>query len=101
MWQELKPGGRGRTGPGAVQPGRHRGRSERRLARPLAIASLAGLLAAGGLTVTACTPQTAGANSGQVTSPATVTPTTSAPTAPVTATPTVTATAIVTATAAP
>jgi hypothetical protein len=97
MWEELRPGVRGRTGPGAIQPGRHRGRPERRLARPLAIASLAGLLAAGG--VTACAPQTTGATSGQVTSPATVAPTTPAPSTSPASTPTATASATPTPTA--
>jgi hypothetical protein len=54
MWQELRPGDRGRS-------------ERRRLARPLTMA----LLAACGLAVTACTPQT----SGPVTPPATLAPT--------------------------
>ncbi len=90
MWQELRPGDRDRS-------------ERRRLARPLTVA----LLAAFGLAVTACTPQT----SGPVTPPATLAPTTSAPsmsptptpTATVTATPTpiMTVTAIPTVTATP
>jgi eukaryotic-like serine/threonine-protein kinase len=100
--------------PAPAEPGRHRGRRDRRLTRPLAIASIvAGLMAAsaaGGIALAASAHQTTGARSGQAASgrvsspaasaPAVLTPTTSptAVTAPsasasATATPTTTSSA--------
>ena len=100
MWQELSSCDRAGR--------RSERRSEGRLGRPLAIVSLVGLLAAGAVAVTACTPQDPGTYPVRVTPSATVTPKTPAPSTPaptvtVTATPTVTSapTAIPTVTAAP
>jgi len=100
MWQELSSCDRAGR--------RSERRSEGRLGRPLAIVSLVGLLAAGAVAVTACTPQDPGTYPVRVTPSATVTPKTPAPSTPaptvtVTATPTVTVTATptVTVTATP
>ena len=98
MWQELSSCDRAGR--------RSERRSEGRLGRPLAIASLVGLLAAGAVAVTACTPQDPGTYPVRVTPSATVTPKTPAPSTPaptvtVTATPTVTVTATPTVTSAP
>jgi hypothetical protein len=127
MWQELRPGGRGRIQPDAGQlsgpvtstlverpdmygttgtttpasvstPSRvYRGRHPRRSERRPAIV----LLSAVGIAVTACTPQTTGAHPGQVTPPATLAPTTPTatptPTATVTVIPTPTPTTTMTA----
>jgi eukaryotic-like serine/threonine-protein kinase len=99
--------------PAPAEPGRHRGRRERRLARPLVIGSVVvGLMAAsaaGGVALAASAHQTTGAHSGQAASgrvsspamsgPAVLTPATSptavtvpsaSPSATATATPTIT-----------
>jgi eukaryotic-like serine/threonine-protein kinase len=69
--------------PPPAEPGRHRGRRERRLTRPLAIASIVvGLMAAsaaGGIALAASAHQATGAHSGQAASGQVSSPATSAP----------------------
>ncbi len=69
--------------PAAAEPGRHRGRRDKRLTRPLAIASIVvGLMAAsaaGGIALAAPAHQTTGAHFGQAASGRVSSPATSAP----------------------
>jgi len=71
--------------PAPAEPGRHRGRRERRLARPLVIGSMVvGLMAAsaaGGVALASSAHQTTGAHSGQAASGRVSSPATSAPAA--------------------